>query len=176
MRKIQLVAFLVFFSSTGFLSAQEDDLMSILEETVQEQPNITRATFKATRIMNGHSIERMPEGQLDVRIHHRFGRLNTGGYEFFGLDQAEIHLGLEYGIKDWVMVGIGRGNYQKTYDAFTKFSILRQQTGVKSIPVSLSLFSSIAVNGLRWQDPVRDKFSNRITYTAQILAARKFNE
>jgi len=47
----------------------------------------------------------MPPGQLDVRISHRFGTLNTGGYNFFGLDQSNIHLSLEYGIFKWLMVG-----------------------------------------------------------------------
>jgi hypothetical protein len=173
--KILFLIPLFILGSTFCILAQED-LLDILEEQTEETIEVTTATFKATRIMNGHSIERMPEGQLDARIHRRFGRLNTGAYEFFGIDQAEIHLGLEYGITDWVMIGIGRGNYQKTYDGFAKFSILRQSSGAKNIPVSLSAFTSIAINSLRWQDPVRDKFSNRLTYTGQILVARKFNE
>jgi len=45
--------------------------------------------------------------QLDVRISHRFGEVNGGIYNFFGLDEANTHLGLEYGITNWMMVGIG---------------------------------------------------------------------
>src|SRR4030043_578320 len=69
----------------------QEDLMNMLEEETGEQTDYTSATFKATRIMNGHSIERMPQGQLDVRIHHRFGRINSGAYELWGLDQANVH-------------------------------------------------------------------------------------
>lgn len=127
--------------------------------------------------MNGHSIERMPPGQLDFRISHRFGTVNSGAYNFFGIDQANIHLSLEYGIFNWMMIGIGRGTYEKTFDGFTKFSILRQSTGGKEMPVSLSAFTSVAVNSLKWSDPARKNyFSSRLTYTAQILVARKFNQ
>ena len=95
--------------------------------------------------MNGHSIERMAPGQLDFRISHRFGPINSGAYEFFGLDQANTHFSLEYGILKWLMAGVGRGTFEKTYDGFAKFSLLRQSTGAKEMPVSVSLFSSVAV-------------------------------
>lgn len=154
----------------------QDDLMEILEEQSGENIEYTSATFKSTRIMNGHSVERMPEGQLDFRIHHRFGRLNSGAYEFWGLDQANIHFSLEYGITDWVMVGIGRGTYEKTYDGFLKFSLLRQSSGARNMPVSVSLFSSVALNSLHWPNEERSNyFSSRMSYTHQLLIARKFN-
>ena len=83
--------------------------MNLLNENSPKEINYTTATFKSTRVMNGHSIERMPAGQLDVRISHRFGTVNSGAYNFFGLDQSNIHLSLEYGITKWLMVGVGRG-------------------------------------------------------------------
>lgn len=170
----QLIIFIsVLFSSSLFA---QDDLMNLLNQNAPPEINYTTATFKSTRIMNGHSIERMPSGQLDFRISHRFGTLNSGAYNFFGLDQANIHFGLEYGISNWMMIGIGRGTYEKTCDGFTKFSILRQSTGARIMPVSLSLFTSAAINTLKWSDPTRTNyFSSRLSYTAQILVARKFS-
>ena len=64
--------------------AVAQDLQSVLEGQMKEATVPVTATFKSTRIMNGHSIERMPEGQLDFRISHRFGRLNSGAYELSG--------------------------------------------------------------------------------------------
>ena len=119
--------------------------MDLLNKDSKPEINYATATFKSTRIMNGHSIERMPPGQLDFRISHRFGRINSGAYEFFGLDQANIHFGLEYGIMKWLMVGIGRGTYEKTFDGFAKFTLLRQSSGERIMPVSVSLFSSAAL-------------------------------
>ena len=159
------------------LAASGQDVESLLNDQIEETTEYTSATFKATRIMNGHSIERMPEGQLDFRISHRFGRVNVGAYEFFGLDQANIHLSLEYGIKDWFMVGVGRGTFEKTVDGFVKISVLRQSRGKQHIPVSVSVMSGTYVNGLHWSDPERDNnFSQRMSFVQQVIIARKFNQ
>lgn len=167
----------VFVSSllTFNCMARAQDLQSLLEQQMKDTTHYVSATFKATRILNGHSIERMPEGQLDFRISHRFGRISSGAYELYGLDQANIHLSLEYGIKDWIMTGLGRGTFEKTVDGFIKLSPVRQSTGLKNIPVSVSWFSGIYVNGLRWSDPERENhFRHRVEYAHQVLIARKF--
>ena len=155
----------------------QDDLMNILDQNAPKEINYTTATFKSTRIMNGHSVEKMPPGQLDVRISHRFGKLNSGAYNLFGLDQSNIRLGLEYGIFKWLMIGVGRGSYEKTFDGFTKFTILRQSSGARVMPVSLSLFSSVALNSMKWTDETRaNYFSSRLSYVGQILIARKISQ
>jgi hypothetical protein len=167
---------IIFLIIPYFIFAQ-NDLMNLLEQDSTKEINYSTATFKSTRIMNGHSIERMPPGQLDVRISHRFGRLNSGAYNLWGLDQANIHFSLEYGITRWLMLGVGRGTYQKTFDGFAKFSILRQSSGAREMPISLSAFSSVALNSLKWSDPERTNyFSSRLAYVVQVLAARKFNQ
>jgi hypothetical protein len=155
----------------------QEDLMDLLNKDSKPEISYATATFKSTRIMNGHSIERMPPGQLDFRISHRFGRINSGAYEFFGLDQANIHFGLEYGIMKWLMAGIGRGTYEKTFDGFAKFTLLRQSSGDRFMPVSVSLFSSAALKSARWADPSRTNyFSSRLSYVGQILIARKISQ
>jgi hypothetical protein len=170
-----IVLILILAFSNSYLKAQ--DLDKLLDQAVGEETNYASATFKSTRIINGHSIERMPAGQLDFRINHRFGEINTGAYNLWGLDQANIHFSLEYGISNWVMVGVGRGTYEKTYDGFTKFSILRQSTGQRRMPISLSYLSSFSINTLKWTDPTTTlNFWDRASFVNQILIARKFNE
>jgi len=173
MQRLSL-SFLLFLITTGIFA--QEDLMDLLNENSPPETNYTSATFKSTRVMNGHSIERMPPGQLDFRISHRFGRVNSGVYEFFGLDQANIHFSLEYGILKWLMVGAGRGTYEKTYDGFAKFTLLRQSSGANEIPVSVSFLSTIAASSLKWSDQTRTNyFSSRLSYVEQLLVARKFN-
>jgi len=174
MRRLFITILLSFFTLGIFA---QDDLMSMINQDTSKATNYTTATFKSTRVLNGHSIERMPEGQLDVRISHRFGTLNSGGYNFWGLDISNIHLSLEYGIFNWVMVGIGRSEYEKTYDGFAKFSILRQSTGAIEMPVSVSALTSIAMRTLKFPDQTRTNyFTSRLAYVAQILVARKISE
>lgn len=171
-RYIFVLGILLPSSESGLIG---QDLDSLLQSSMVEKTQLTTATFKATRILNGHSIERTTEGQMDFRISHRFGTINSGAYEFFGLDQAHIHLSFEYGINDWIMVGFGRGTFEKTIDGFTKLSLLRQSTGLKEIPVSVSYMGGIYVNGLKWSNPERDnQFYQRLSYAHQIMVARKF--
>jgi hypothetical protein len=174
MRRLSLSVFLSLIS-IGIYA--QNDLLDLLNENSPKEINYTTATFKSTRIMNGHSIEKMAPGQLDVRISHRFGTINSGAYEFFGLDQANTHLSLEYGILKWLMVGVGRGSYQKTFDGFAKFTLLRQSSGAKEMPVSVSVFSSVALKSEKWHtDTITNYFSSRLSYVAQVLIARKINQ
>ncbi|MGE5458402.1 MAG: DUF5777 family beta-barrel protein [Methanococcaceae archaeon] len=153
----------------------QDDLMSILEKSIPEKAGYPVNTFFSTRILDGHSVELMPAGQLDVRISHRFGTLNQGSYNFFGIDQIyNVRFGLEYGFLDRLMAGIGRSLYDKTYDAFAKFTLLRQSEGEASQPLSLSAFTSFAVRSMDYG--VNVPFSTRTAYVAQVLAARRLNQ
>ena len=101
------------------------------KETGENKTMYTTATFKSTRIINGHSVENLPANVLDVRISHRFGPLSNGLYQFFGLDYSpfNVRIGFDYGITNNFMIGVGHNAWQKTYDAFFKIKILRQSTG-----------------------------------------------
>jgi hypothetical protein len=174
MRRLSLALLLSLITCVIFA---QDDLMNLLDQNSPKEINYTTATFKSTRVMNGHSIERMPGGQLDVRISHRFGTINSGAYNFFGLDQSNIHLSLEYGISKWLMIGVGRGSYEKTFDGFAKFSILRQSSGARVMPVSVSVVTSAALKSLKFSDQTRTNyFTSRMAYVAQVLVARKISQ
>ncbi|MFZ1527364.1 MAG: DUF5777 family beta-barrel protein [Ferruginibacter sp.] len=165
---------------SSFSSFAQDDLMKMLdeEEKQEKKKDFTTATFKTTRLVNGHSVENAAAGVLDFRISHRFGFVNQGAYQFFGLDQATMRMSLEYGLNDRLMVGLGRSTFQKQLDAFYKFKLLRQSTGGKrNSPVSVSVTSSIMNNGLKWTDTSRKNyFTSRLSFSHQLLIARKFNE
>lgn len=134
-------------------------------------------SFYDTRVINGQSVEMLNEGTMKFIISHRFGAISGGAYELWGLDNSTIRLGLDYGIKNWWTIGIGRSSFEKTFDGFTKFRLVRQKYGEEKSPVSMVWFSSIAINGERWEDPERENyFSSRIDYTHQLLIAHKFND
>jgi hypothetical protein len=152
----------------------EEDLLSLLGG--EEEQTYTTATFKTTRVINLQSVENAAAGVMDFRISHRFGFINSGAYDLFGLDQALMRFGLEYGVTDRLMVGVGRSNVNKAYDSFLKYKILRQGSGKHNIPISMSYFGSAVCNTVKWSDPNRDNyFSSRLQYTHQLLIARKFN-
>lgn len=158
----------------------QDDLMKMLEDESKKEKkkDYATATFKTSRLINGHSIENAAAGVLDLKISHRFGMVNKGAYEFFGLDQATMRLGLDYGISNRLMVGVGHSTFQKQYDAFGKFKILRQAKGGRwASPVSISAVSSVMLGTLKWEDPTRKNFyTSRLAFAHQLIIARKFSE
>lgn len=172
--RASLLTALLAFSLQGVLA---QDLLDALEDELKKEkkPDYVTATFKATRLTNGHTIETLGAGVLDVRISHRFGYLNTGIEELFGLDQATTRLALEYGVTNRLMVGFGRSSYQKELDGFAKYKFIRQATG--GSPVTASAFSSAMMNTSAYSDPARENyFSSRMSYAFQFLVARKFSE
>lgn len=177
MKKLLTIITFLFFGFTTGIQAQ-DDLMDLLNQD-SASIDYAYATFKSVRIINAQSIEGPAKGVLLFMIQHRFGQLNSGSYQFFGLDQATIRLGLEYGITERLSVGIGRSSFNKTFDGFGKFKILRQSSGLRVMPVSLSYYSSVSLTSLSWADQGvegrKNYFSSRLTYTQMILIARKFN-
>ena len=162
--------------STIYLNAQDIDLFAE-KDTVKVQDIVT-ATFKSSRVVNGQSIENVGVGVLDFKILHRFGAINQGGYELFGIDQATMRMGLDYGLTKRFMFGVGRSTYQKQYDGFVKYKLLQQQTGLKEIPVGISWVSTIIYKSLRSAPNAQyiEYSSDKISYTHQLLIARKFND
>jgi Membrane bound beta barrel domain (DUF5777) len=173
--KLKLVS-LGLFSVLVVDATAQDDLLKELQESEPVKAVYAEATFKGTRAVNGHSVETKGKGELEFLISHRFGRLNSGAYEFWGLDQAFIRLGFEYGINDRLGVGVGRNSFNKIYDGYIKYKLLRQQTGVKNLPVTITAFGSGAVQSVpRSTDDPTLVFSDRLAYTAQLHIARKFS-
>ncbi|MBK8088179.1 MAG: hypothetical protein IPK31_09630 [Chitinophagaceae bacterium] len=174
--------FLVFLTcSVLLIKAQDVDLNQMLEDEQKKEEKdkvkYTEATFKTTRLINGHSIENTQKGIMDFKISHRFGTINGGAYEMFGLDNASMRMGFDFGITPRLMLGFGRSTYQKQYDAFAKYKLLRQSTGKRNMPVSLAVMTSAMVTTMKWTDPDRPNyFSSRLQYAHQIIVARKFSE
>ena len=186
--KKNIITFAVWWIFYFPLLGQEhktDDLENLLSET-EDEPSFTKATFKSSRIINGHSVERVAKNSLEFRISHRFGEMfenasktntnSTGLNTLYGIfASANIRLAIEYGISDRLMVGIGRSNYQQSWDGFAKFAILRQGKGKKTSFISLVYLASISLNGLQG-DKTLSFFTSRLAYTHQLLIARKIND
>lgn len=153
-------------------NTKSQDISDLLTDTPTKE--YTTATFKTTHLILGQSIENVAKGNMNLIISHHFGRINEGSYNFWGLDQSTIRLGLEYSLTDKIELGIGRSTYQKTIDGFVKYKILRQDN--MKMPVSISYFGSMAINTLKWDDPSRENFfSSRLSFVNQLLIAKKFN-
>jgi hypothetical protein len=158
-------------------SIAQDDLMKELEETQKADTDYAFQTFKGTRLVNGHSVETKAKGTLEFIFAHRFGRVSGGIYEMFGLDEAYVRLGLDYGITDYLSVSIGRNSVDKTMDGYVKVKALRQSKGARNFPVTVTLLGGTAYQtSLKKQPDSQLDFKNvyRLSYITQVLIARKF--
>ena len=153
----------------------QDDLLKLVKEDKPNKEYVENA-FKSSRVINGHSIEMIAKGNLDFRILHRFGLINSGAKNFFGLDQATMRIGFDYGLSTNLTIGVGRSTLNKEFDGFLKWRILRQTTGEKAFPFTVVFVNGITINTLPWTDPTRDnKFSSRVGYYHELIIGRKFS-
>lgn len=174
MRKFQSVILaLLLLIWGGGASAQ--NLMDLLVEEEEVKAEFTTNTFFTTRVINGQSVENPYPNELIFVISHHFGQINQGAYQFWGLDQATIRLGFDYGVNDRLALSIGRSSYEKTYDGFLKYKLLRQQTGLKEVPLTVSWFSGIYIKSLKSAVPENYQFQERLSFVHQLMIARKFS-
>jgi opacity protein-like surface antigen len=168
-----------FFLLTGsqLAKAQDSSLLSKLNDSmaVGGQKIYVTGTFKATHIVNMQTVEGPAKRAMIFLIQHRFGTINSGSYNFFGLDNATLRLALDYGLCDRLTVGVGRSSYLKTYDGYLKYKLLRQTDGSEAMPVTMSILG--AINYYTVNIPGESYINNmyRTSYATQLLIARKFN-
>lgn len=158
------------------IKGSPQDLESILEEESSDTTLIVPGTFNGTRLLNGHSVETRKKGILEFMISHRFGRVNSGFDQLFGLDDSNIRFGFEYSFTDDLTIALGRSSFEKTFDSYAKYRLLHQKTGKKIFPFSLTLFGSATQKTIKDYLPEnKPTFSEQLTYAGQVLIARKFS-
>src|SRR5437879_5097364 len=80
----------------------------------EKKTNYVISTFDGTRVINGQSIENPHKGTLQLLFSHRFGSASTGIHTLYGLDQANVRIGFDYGISERLAAGIGRSSQKET--------------------------------------------------------------
>lgn len=177
---ILLAAYMPLLAQTDLEKALASDSISTGREEVE-------ATFRSTRIINSQSIETIHKHELDFKVDHRFGDIagtNGGAKNFFGLDNsADIKIGFEYGITDYLNVGIARAKgatrVTQLYEANLKYRALRQTVDGK-IPLSVTLYTSLTIPGVEADQQNAGEatsyrqFSDRLNLVGQLIIARKF--
>jgi opacity protein-like surface antigen len=173
--KLVILLFLTVLLHGGIRA--QDSLLKLLDDSISAnpRPSYITGTFKATHIVNMQTVESPAAGSLNFLIQHRFGQLNSGSYNFFGLDNATLRLGLDYGITDRLDIGAGRSSLNKTFDGYVKYKLLRQSDGTDRMPVTVSGFASISYYTLKFQEKPYLDDVYRLAYVGQLLIARKFS-
>ena len=156
--------------------AQDSTDLSEIISTTTVKKEFVKSAFKSTRVINGHSMEFLAPATMDVRILHRFGTLDNGMKNFFGLDEASMRLGFDFGLQRNLMIGVGRSTLNKELDGYIKYAPISQSTGPRSSPITVALAVGMTANTLEWPDSSKaGDFKNRLAYYYQAIIGRKFS-
>jgi hypothetical protein len=173
------ILFLILLISSSLSLFAQDDLLSLVDSKGdKKKKEYVSNAFKSSRVINGHSMEFIGKGVMDVRILHRFGLLNSGVNNLFGLDQASMRLGFDYGLGKNLTVGFGRSTAAKEWDGFIKYRPIWQARGGDwASPVSVVLVTGMTYTTLPWADPTRKNFiTSRMAFYNEVIIGRKFND
>lgn len=163
----------LFFLTLGWYCLSQEDLLAELDST-QVTDNYATATFKGLQIVSLQSTKVPAKKEFYMVVSHRFGTVKDGFEEFFGLDNATTKIGFIYGLNDWLSLGASRHTLLKVYEGSAKYRIMRQSD---SFPVELVGYNTIGINSLLDKDDYpKIEFQDRLAYTSELLASRKFSD
>ncbi len=173
--KMKILSIAAFFFSIPRVQAQDGEFDILGDEPVKVEK--VNYAFKTTKVINLQSLEMTDFGVLDFKMMHRFGALNAGPVNAFGLDQASVRFGLEYGITQNLMVSLGRSNVNglKNADAFLKYRLMHQNSD-NSYPLSILLLAGTQYGLVDPESAIKPSTEQRSSYVFQAILGRKFSE
>ena len=178
MKNLHRIYFVICMLSISFVgNAQEEDLLSLVGTEEKPKKEFVNYAFKSSRVIMSHSMEVIRPGVMDFRILHRFGNVNKGLYELFGLDNATMRMGFDFGLAKNLMIGVGRSTNKKELDGFAKYRIIHQSKGPKSLPFSVLLVGGTSLSTLKITDTTqKEYFTSRMGFYGQLILGSKLSE
>jgi hypothetical protein len=112
--------------------SQQVDIFKIQDSTTATGREPVINTFYSTRLVNSHTVEILSPAVWISGSITALDPPNQGFYEMFGLDQASMRMGFDFGLCKNLMIGIGRFSTFKEYDWFAKWRMCtRKQDRVR---------------------------------------------
>lgn len=165
----QLITLLLFFPL--FITAQ-DDLLEGLEPEIDKT---VTSTWKSLKVVNFETTKLVAKDEFQLIISHRFGSVENGFDDLFGLDNAVTRFQFVYGLTDWMHIEASRSSFSKTYQVAGKFKLKDQV--IDGFPFSIAAFTALDINtGLEQEVLPKLQFENRLGYTTQLIIARKVSD
>lgn len=165
--------FAVLILVTTWATAQDQ------EKKEENVPNKTKSkavknTFGSVWLMDNQTVMVPIKGTLEMDIQHRFGTVNKGAEDLFGLfAPSNIRLGLNYAPLNKLFVGAGITKERMQADFNAKYAIVQQTTNNKT-PVSITFFGNLVLDtrsGSNFRYNV-----HRLSYFSQLIIARKITD
>ena len=113
-------------------------------------PN-TEFVFPTSKIVNSQTTETIRKNFLSVNLSQRFENtynsnvtnpLSNAAHNFFGLGNiSDVRFGIDYGLTNYLTLGIGRSKFKEMFDGTIKWRMLTQTKA--SRPVSICFYGNI---------------------------------
>ncbi|MBT8190061.1 MAG: hypothetical protein KJO29_06500 [Bacteroidia bacterium] len=161
-----LLGFLIL--SIGSLTAQ----VEVQEKEKDLRP--VRSTFESIWLIDHQTVMVPFKGTLEMDIQHRFGDIDNGFEDLFGLyAPSKIRFGFVYVPIDKLQIGAGLTSVRLHWDFHLKYALVKQARSGGS-PVSVSYLGNIAVDTRDGDNFI--EFSDRLSFFNQLMIARKFSD
>lgn len=185
MKKL-MTLFMLAFVAPVFLFAQEEATetkkensnKSLLGYWVAQGDKPVRNPYESGYLIDNATNVIQTAGTLEFVIQHRFGTMDNGLSDFWGIyGAANTRLGLNYSITDWLQLGIGTTKNYMVQDIGLKVNLL-QQSREDKVPVSVTYFGDWSIQGKgKEEDYGMDySFSDRFAFFNELLVTRKFTD
>lgn len=188
MKNWMLAVFCVVASSNQLMAQEDSLMMSLLDGPAEAPVEKVHSAFKTTKVINLQSTELTDAGVFDFKMSHRFGPVNSGRDNAYGLDFATIRFGGELGVLPNLMIGVGRSNIksEKLVDGYVKWRVMHQTSDNKK-PVSILLLGGVDFRNTRYSVNFKNQKgidslgflfvpkSVRTAYVAQCIIGKKVN-
>lgn len=163
-----LLGMVLFFSSLPLMAQDEN------QEEQAAAPKPVKNTFESTWLIDNQSVMVPIKGTMQMDIMHRFGTVNNGYDDFFGIyAPSNIRIGMSYAPIENLNVGFGFTKFNMAWDFNAKYSILKQMRENGS-PVSITYFGNMA--WITRQDIEVANGTDRLSYFHQLIIARKISD
>ncbi len=142
------------------------------EKTSELKP--VRNTFESVYLFDNQSTLVPVKGTLQMDIQHRFGTVNNGYKDFFGIyAPSNIRIGMNYSPINKLYVGFGFAKINLTWDFNAKYALLQQMQG-GGTPVSVTVFANTAIDTRPSENFVNG--TDRFSFFSQLIVSRKVND
>jgi len=188
MKKTIIFLVLGLLTFTCQITRGQTDSTATEPEVVVNKP--VRFVWESGYLIDQQTAKMGPAHTLEAAIQHKFGTMDKGFKDLFGLyaPGANIRLSLDYVIANNLQLGYGIQKKNMYSDFNAKWTPLKQMN--TGMPISLSFYGNVGIDGRDnsvWtsnqyyhsSDPYpystySFKFSNRLSYFGQMMVARKF--
>lgn len=171
---IVLFVIAVILGSTPVMGQEEEGKDNDTDKKESPEKKLARPAFESPQLMDDQSVVVPAAKTLEFNLQHRFGLVNNGIDDLFGIyaPGANIRLGFSYTPINNLAIGFGYSKYKEYLDFNAKYAILKQSKDW-SMPISMTYFGNVAIDN---RSDVYEETVHRLSFYHELIIAVRVND